>query len=86
MVSEADEILQFIRDELVEASTDRIDFATPLFRTHVLDSLNLLSLITFLEERFEIKVHATEIVFENFDTVNHLVAFLEDKRAARAQP
>ncbi len=85
-MSEAEEILEFIRDELVEAPTGRIEVDTVLFRTHLLDSLNLLRFITFLEERFGIKVHPTEIVFENLDTVNHVLAFVDRKRATSGRP
>ena len=46
--------------------------------------MNLTSLITFLEETFEIKIGALDIVFENLDTVSDLVAFIARKRAASA--
>jgi acyl carrier protein len=81
-VSDADVILEFIRDELLEEDVD-IDEDTSLFRDQLLDSMNLTSLIVFLEQTFAIKIKAMDIVFENLDTVRHMLAFIERKRAAQ---
>jgi acyl carrier protein len=79
--SETDTILQFIRDELDDVPDDHIEVDTPLFRSRLLDSMNLLSLITFLEARFAIAISSADVVFENLDSVQHIVAFVARKRA-----
>jgi acyl carrier protein len=79
-MSDADTILEFIRDEAVDVPAERIDADTSLFRDQLLDSMSLTNLITFLEDEFAIKVGAMDIVFENLDTVNHMLAFIERKR------
>lgn len=82
-MSDADTILEFIRDEAVDAPSGvTIDADTSLFKDQLLDSMSLTSLITFLEDEFDIKVGAMDVVFENLDTVNHMLAFIERKRAA----
>jgi acyl carrier protein len=81
-VSDADVILEFIRDELLEEDVD-IDEDTSLFRDQLLDSMNLTSLIVFLEQTFAIKIKAMDIVYENLDSVRHMLAFIERKRAAQ---
>jgi acyl carrier protein len=81
-MSDADKILEFIRDEAVDVPPERIDADTSLFRDQLLDSMSLTSLITFLEDEFAIKVGAMDVVFENLDTVNHMLAFIERKKAA----
>jgi acyl carrier protein len=81
-VSDADVILEFIRDELLEDDVD-VDEDTSLFRDQLLDSMNLTSLIAFLEQTFAIKIKAMDIVYENLDTVRHMLAFIERKRAAQ---
>lgn len=81
-MSDADVILEFIRDELLEDDVD-VDEDTSLFRDQLLDSMNLTSLIVFLEQTFAIKIKAMDIVFENLDTVGHMLAFIERKRAAQ---
>jgi len=49
---------------------------------HVLDSTGFLELITFLEETYAIKVDDQEMVPENLDSVDSLVAFMVRKRSA----
>ena len=44
--------------------------------------MSLTNLITFLEDEFGIRVGPMDVVFENLDTVNHMVAFIERKRSA----
>jgi len=79
-VSDAETILQFIRDE-ADLEEDEVDADTSLFREQLLDSMNLTSLIAFLEETFAIRVKPMDIVFENLDTVGHMVAFVARKKA-----
>ncbi len=81
-MSDAAVILEFIRDELLEEDVD-IDEDTSLFRAQLLDSMNLTALIAFLEQTFAIRIGAMDIVYENLDTVRHMVSFVERKRAAQ---
>ncbi len=46
--------------------------------------MNLTALIAFLEETFDIKIKPMDIVYENLDTVNHMLAFIARKRAGDA--
>jgi acyl carrier protein len=82
-MSDADTILEFIRDEAVDAPPGQtIDADTSLFKDQLLDSMSLTNLITFIEDEFGIKVGAMDVVFENLDTVNHMLAFIARKKAA----
>ncbi len=81
-MSDADVILEFIRDELLDDDVD-IDEDTSLFRAQLLDSMSLTALITFLEQTFTIRIGAMDIVYENLDTARHMVSFIERKRAAQ---
>jgi acyl carrier protein len=45
----------------------------------VIDSTGTLELVTFVEETFHITVADDEIVPENFDSVNSLVAYVQRK-------
>ena len=49
---------------------------------NILDSTGMLEVIYFLEDEFAIKVQDEEMVPENLDSVNRIVAFLERKGAA----
>lgn len=45
----------------------------------ILDSTGILEMIYFLEEDFEIKIQDDEMIPENLDSVNNIMAFLERK-------
>jgi acyl carrier protein len=45
----------------------------------IIDSTGVLELVTFLEERYDIKVEDEELVPDNLDSINRLVRFLERK-------
>jgi acyl carrier protein len=82
-MTDADTILEFIRDE-ADLDDDEVTVETSLFRDQLLDSMNLTALIAFLEETFSIKVRPMDIVYENLDTVNHMLAYVAAKKAADA--
>jgi acyl carrier protein len=46
---------------------------------NVVDSLGVLDLVTFLQERFKITVEDEDVVPSNLDTINNLVTFVERK-------
>jgi len=82
-MSDADTILEFIREE-ADLEDEEVSPDTSLFRDQLLDSMNLTALIAFLEEEFAIKVRPMDIVYENLDTVNHMLAYIARKKAADA--
>jgi acyl carrier protein len=47
----------------------------------IIDSVGILELVAFLEEKFQIEVEDEEIVPENFDSVIQLVAYVDSKSA-----
>jgi acyl carrier protein len=46
---------------------------------NVVDSLGVLDLVTYLQDRFKISVEDEDVVPGNLDTVNNLVAFVARK-------
>jgi acyl carrier protein len=42
---------------------------SPLFEREFLDSLKVLDLISFIEEKLQIKIHDEEITLDNFRTI-----------------
>ncbi|HEY5490274.1 MAG TPA: acyl carrier protein [Gemmatimonadaceae bacterium] len=79
-MSDADTILEFIREE-ADLDDEEVTADTSLFRDQLLDSMNLTALIAFLEETFSIRVKPMDIVFENLDTVHHMLAYVARKKA-----
>jgi acyl carrier protein len=81
-----DEILSFIRDELLRGADAEVTVDTSLFSAQVLDSLCLMELVTFIEERAGFKVRPVDLVFENFDSVSAMIRFIERKTRAKGAP
>lgn len=74
-----DQILEFITDELLDDDEVQISFDTSLFKANILDSLNLLSLIHFLESTCSFKIATSEVNFENLDSIDNMYNFLTKK-------
>ena len=49
------------------------------FEKGIVDSTGILSIISFVEERFNISVADAEITPENFDSINRITAYAERK-------
>src|SRR5450631_4149125 len=56
---------------------------TPLRTSGVLDSMATLQLVTFVEEGFGIEVEAREASVENFDSLNQIAAFIQQKKCVK---
>jgi acyl carrier protein len=50
----------------------------------IIDSLGVIELVTFVEKRFGISVLDHELVPDNFDSINKLDAYIQNKLGARA--
>ena len=77
----ADDIERFLLAEVAaDFGKQSIDPDTDLIEQRIIDSLAILKLVTFLEESCGITVLDEDIVPENFQSVNTLVRFVEEKR------
>jgi acyl carrier protein len=75
-------IKHFILEELQHGNSKlQIDSEEELISSGVIDSLALLRLIVFIEERFGVTVEDGDVVPDNFETVNSIKAFVEKKQA-----
>jgi acyl carrier protein len=72
---------RFIVDEIMLGdSNTKIDPNESLISSGVLDSLALLRLIAFLEEQMGVTVDDSEVIPENFETINEIKSFIEKKK------
>jgi acyl carrier protein len=74
-----------IRDLIVRelqwsGSPDDLTDDYPLLDGKVLDSLDILKLVGFLEDRFSIDVDDEELVPEHFETISDIARLVESKR------
>jgi acyl carrier protein len=78
-------INDYISRELVQdAALLPLGNTTPLLETGVLDSLGLLRLVVFVQERFGIVVDDVDLVPEHFDSVDAICAYLRSRTGERA--
>ena len=78
-------INDYISRELVQdAALLPLSDDTSLLDSGILDSLSLLQLVVFLEERFGITVGDTDLLPQNFATVRTICAYLRAREEERA--
>ena len=79
-------ILDYIRNEyLDEDDEDDIDLDenTPLISSGIVDSFSMVSLKTFLEKKFDIKLPDEDATPEAFDSVAKIMALVDKHVAAK---
>jgi acyl carrier protein len=85
-VSQLEEVINdYVSRELVQdASLLPLGNATSLLETGIIDSLSLLRLVVFIQQRLGITVDDVDLVPEHFDTIDAICAYLRSREAGRA--
>lgn len=69
----------FLAKELRVANAETLDPSAPLLQKGILDSIELMQLISHLESSFGISVDETEILPTNFRSLATIAGFIERK-------
>ncbi|WP_240039092.1 MULTISPECIES: acyl carrier protein [Okeania] len=69
-------VLEVLPDVTLEELQDDVD----IFNLG-LDSINTMTLISNLQETFEIELDVSEISFENFQNISTIVEMIEEKKS-----
>lgn len=75
-------IQRYVSAELMEPqgrSIAELSNETPLFRTGIIDSFGLLSLVQYLEQEFSISVRDEEMLPENFENIQTIARLVRSK-------
>lgn len=84
MNNENEIIRQYILTEFLPGEKpSNLQDDTPLRTSGILDSMAVIKLVGFVEERFGIEVEAHEASVENFDNIQSIVSLIHAKTAAR---
>lgn len=75
----AERIRNFILEKFALARKRGLTNRAQLLDTGILDSLGVLDVVAFIEKEFSVQVSDDELVPENFQTVEALVAFVQSK-------
>ncbi len=76
-------IHKFIMDELSKGRKKTIGNDDDLLAEGIIDSLGILQLVAFIEEKFNFTVPDEDVVIENFMSVNALSNYLDQKLATK---
>lgn len=71
-------ILQYVIKEYVDDEDVKITYDTPLISSGYVDSFSMVSLLVFLENKFKIKIPPSKASPEAFDSVNRIVALVNE--------
>lgn len=66
-------------NQAVHVDKDKIKDSSLIFKEGFLDSMGLIVLITFLEEEFKIKTVDSDLLEENFESINAITDFVVRK-------
>ena len=71
-----------LREFLPGEKPENLADSTPLISGGILDSIGMLKLVKYLEEKYQIEVEAHEVDVENFDTIDLIANFVRAKKGA----
>jgi acyl carrier protein len=72
-------IIEYVKKEYLEDDAEEeIDENTPLISSGIVDSFSMVSLKTFLEKKFDIKIPDEKATTEAFDSVNNILDLLKE--------
>jgi acyl carrier protein len=77
-----DVIINFIKENYIVGRSNKSELNPDesLLESGIMDSTGILELVLFLEEQFLLEIQDEEIIPENLDTINNIVAFVEKKK------
>jgi acyl carrier protein len=72
-------VLEYVKNEYLEEGDDReVTFDTPLITGGIVDSFSMVSLKTFLENKYNIQIPDAKATPEAFDSISKIVNLLKE--------
>ena len=73
-------IIDFIKENFIMGRSETaIDVEESLIESGIMDSTGVLELVEFLEATFDIQIEDEELIPENLETIQNIIAFLKTK-------
>ncbi|MGA2362122.1 MAG: acyl carrier protein [Candidatus Aminicenantales bacterium] len=76
-----DEIRSFIVETFLFEDDKELSETTPLLEKHIVDSTGVLEIVSFLEQRFGIRVEDAELIPENLNSIRNIANYIAKKSA-----
>lgn len=80
-----EELLKLINSEITLDPSTPVQGETDLLLTGLVDSMGVVEIVGWMEERLGVEIDPIDVVLENFQTVDLMIAFL-DRAAVPEQP
>jgi len=78
-VANNEKVREFIVTNFLFGESGKLADDTSLLESGIIDSTGILEIVTFIEEAFGITVQDDELLPENLDSINAIVAYLGKK-------
>lgn len=73
-----EQIRPFVEETFYLPESETKGDDAPLFSSGLLDSADLVTLLMFLEETFDISIEDGDVTIERFDTYNSMATYVKD--------
>ncbi|MCB1338170.1 MAG: hypothetical protein KDK10_12205 [Maritimibacter sp.] len=84
MSIERETLVEFMEVDMGLDMSD-IDDDTKLFSSGIVDSFSLVTLMTFIEGEAGFRLISSDMILDNFDSINNIIAFAEQGAARAAE-
>ena len=74
-------IKEYVKNNTASATNFTIEDDTLLFEEGLFDSMGFMALIAFLQDECNVQPKDDELVVENFESINAIVAYINNKLA-----
>ena len=73
------DLVTLIVDEVGVHDGERVDEDTDLLLTGIVDSLGVIQIVAWLEERLAITIDPVDVTLDNFQTVGRMVRYVSER-------
>lgn len=79
------EILEFLQHDILSGQAEDLQSGDDLLSTETIDSMGVMRLIGFIEEKFGIKVPAEDVTIDHFLSVDTICDYLTRRTEAASR-
>lgn len=75
-------VRKFVIDNYLFGEAEKLKDDDSFMETGIVDSTGILELVRFLESTYHIKIADEELIPDNLDSINKIVAFVQSKKSS----
>jgi acyl carrier protein len=80
MMNTSDILMEYIQQNLLKGRVTNLGKDDDLLDSGILNSLGILQLVAFIDERFGFQVPDEDVVYENFNSVQAIASYLAEQQ------